>query len=147
MPTELSTRSTRDSHLEAAKLLVLTSISEDAWATLVHTMTEAVVTSNQQVRRLRPAFDLFFKQYLTRAELAVRLAPLYVERFTELELRQMIWFYSTDAGKKALVEMPGLMQAGGAIGQRIVEEHQADLQRILAEYVAAHPEAAPETPR
>lgn len=143
MPSELATEGGRQSHLDAAKTLVLTTVSDEAWSVMIATMADAVITTNPEVRALRPAFDRFFKEFLTREELASRSAALYAEHFTELELRQMIWFYSTPTGKKAIIEMPMLMQASSEIGRQIVEDRSAELNRILSEYIEAHPEAAP----
>src|SRR5690606_31744942 len=88
MPTELAAESSRESHLEAAKMLVLTTVTPETWDEIVRTMTTSVITTNPQLAPLRPVFDSFFAEYVTREALAARAAPLYAERFSELELRQ-----------------------------------------------------------
>jgi hypothetical protein len=119
------------------------TISEESMSTMVQLSLDSVLRASPGLARLRPVFDEFFRQYLTRETLAEKLAPLYAGRFTELELRQMAWFYRTPVGQKSLVELPGLIQAGGSAGQAIVTEHSADLERMIGEYVSAHPEVAP----
>ena len=44
--------------------------------------------------------------------LADAYAPLYDARFTEAELREIVAFYRSPAGRKTLAEMPVLMQQG-----------------------------------
>lgn len=46
------------------------------------------------------------------------IIPIYHKYFTAAELKEMIRFYSTDLGQKAIRVMPALMQEGMAAGQR-----------------------------
>jgi uncharacterized protein len=46
------------------------------------------------------------------------MIPLYDKYFTGAEIKEMIRFYSTDLGQKAIRVMPALMQEGMAAGQK-----------------------------
>lgn len=138
MPTSLSS-TTRESHLAAARELVFQSISEEVVTTLRQTVFNAIIQSNPEARRLGPVFEEFFTRYFTREAMADGIAPLYVERFSELELRQIVWFNNTPVGRRAIAEVPALMQAGSNVGRDIVTSHQAELMQMISDYTASHP--------
>ena len=58
-------------------------------------------------------------------------ARIYAEAFTEDELRQIITFYKTPAGQKAINKIPMLMGMGAALGQKRVQENRAELQEMI----------------
>ena len=58
---------------------------------------------------------------------------IYIETFTEKELKEMNAFYNTATGKKALKETPALMSKGAALGQKRVQENISELQGMIAE--------------
>jgi uncharacterized protein len=65
-------------------------------------------------------FETFSELFLTRFPQRIDLqglfeevyVPLYDEHFDEAELRQLVAFYRSPAGRKALTVMPTLMQQG-----------------------------------
>ena len=46
------------------------------------------------------------------------IIPLYEQRFSQKEIRDVIAFYRTPTGQKMLAELPGLMSDGMRIGQQ-----------------------------
>jgi hypothetical protein len=60
------------------------------------------------------------------------LVALYTARFDELTVRQMIAFYETEAGAAMVTESPELIRVCGALGQRRVREHLAELPGLIA---------------
>jgi hypothetical protein len=60
------------------------------------------------------------------------VVKLYQDAFSEAELRDLIAFYHTPTGRKALTVMPELMQKGMAIGMEKAQEHTAELQELIA---------------
>ncbi|MFN0128498.1 MAG: DUF2059 domain-containing protein [Verrucomicrobiales bacterium] len=83
----------------------------------------------------RPAIRKLFKEFAESIadapELKTRLTALYKESFTEAELSDMLAFYETPTGKKALEKIPALFQKGAAIGQDLAQKKQAELEREL----------------
>jgi hypothetical protein len=75
---------------------------------------------------------------LSWAALKPDLAEVYAREFTEPELRELLRFYQSPIGKKASSKIPALMQMGMEIGQRHVQEHMPELQKILQDKAAAH---------
>jgi uncharacterized protein len=91
--------------------------------------------------------DLFFNKTFTDPELKKSLVKLYEQKFTNDELEEMLHFYDTPTGKKALLSMPEIMGEAGKIGQKLAGKNSAELQKqiqdIMAKYKDAKPEAAP----
>ena len=51
--------------------------------------------------------------------------------FAEAELRDMIAFYKTPTGQKAIAKLPALMAKGAQIGQQRIQEHLPELQEAI----------------
>jgi len=65
--------------------------------------------------------DEFWKRMAAEAkvdDLIDLVIPIYSSHFTLDEINQLIDFYSTPIGKKAITEMPGVMQECMAAGQK-----------------------------
>ena len=60
------------------------------------------------------------------------MMKIYMEEFTEEELREITRFYQTPVGQKVLEKMPVLMQKGVKVGMELAELHQERLQEDIA---------------
>jgi hypothetical protein len=69
------------------------------------------------------------------SDLMVRMVPLYAKHFTRDEVRALLAFYQTDAGRKAVSVMPTLMQEGAQVGQEwartMAPALQAEIEKRL----------------
>ena len=86
---------------------------------------------------VKAAFMRFAESVADAPELKGKIIELYEESFTEPELRELIAFYSTPTGKKALSKLPELMQKGAVIGQKIAGDKQEKFQAELKEIMKA----------
>jgi hypothetical protein len=60
------------------------------------------------------------------------MVRLYMDRFSEKELREITAFYKTPAGRKAIDTLPELMRLSATYGLRKAEEHAAELDEMVA---------------
>jgi hypothetical protein len=58
---------------------------------------------------------------------------LYAETFTEEEIDGMLAFYKSPAGRAMLEKMPVLMQRSMALSQRMMQEIQPEMTKIIEE--------------
>jgi hypothetical protein len=93
----------------------------------------AQIRANPQLKQFEPKLRQFFAKYMSWQALQGDFAAIYMNAFTEDEFKQMLAFYKTPAGRKALQKMPTLMEEGAAIGVKRVQEHMPELQKVLAE--------------
>jgi hypothetical protein len=66
------------------------------------------------------------------SELEAEMVRLYMEAFSEKELRELAAFYKTPVGRKVIAVTPELMKKGAEIGMRRGEEHSEELYEMLA---------------
>lgn len=65
------------------------------------------------------------------ADLEKEMVRLYMDRFSEKELREVIAFYKTPTGRKAIETLPELMRQGATLGMQKAQEHAVELQEML----------------
>ncbi len=120
-----------DSHrTAAAELLVLM----DADSQMMGGAQAIADTMLQQNPTLRPFRDVLLEwatRYLTWEKFEVKLVDMYVDVFTESELREMIAFYNTPTGRKSVEMGPTLMQRGAMLGGEVASEHAAELEAMI----------------
>ena len=86
----------------------------------------------------------FFEKHLSYEALKEEYADLYVEAFTEAEIRELIAFYETPLGQKTLNLLPDLMQRGTEIGARRLRANMDELmEQIQARQTELLEEALP----
>lgn len=102
---------------------------------LAKQMTDAMVAQMASNPALAPYQDVltdWFKKINAGGALETEVVRLYVETFSESELREMIAFYKTPVGQKALQKMPELLQKGMAVGQKLAQDHMPELKAAIA---------------
>ena len=62
-----------------------------------------------------------------------KVVPIYAEKFTHAEIRELLAFYASPIGKKINALMPELMAEGGRIGQEWAESNGARMQQRVAD--------------
>jgi hypothetical protein len=62
------------------------------------------------MQKARPQLDKFFAKYLSWAALKDDFIMLYMQTFSEPEVRELIAFYKTPTGRKAVQQMPVLFE-------------------------------------
>ena len=100
------------------------------------------VQSNPAIARYEPQLRAFFAKYMSWDSIQDDFAKLYMKAFSEAEMKQLVAFYKTPVGKKALNEMPSLMQQGAQLGMERVQAHMGELQAMLQEPPAGAKPAA-----
>jgi uncharacterized protein len=73
----------------------------------------------------------FVSAFAPRGELMTKLAGIYATHFTHTEVRAILAFYATDAGRKSISVMPKLAQEGGAAGQLWAQQNMPRVMGVL----------------
>ena len=95
-------------------------------------MIDAQIKTNPAMAPYADIMHTWIAHVLQDIDLQGIVVKLYMESFSEAELRDLITFYRTPTGKKALTVMPQLMQKGMTIGMEKAQEHTAELQELIA---------------
>ena len=96
--------------------------------------TEAVMGILRQDPEMAPYEQVFrdwYQKVLAEADLEAEMVKLYMETFSEKELREIAAFYKTPVGRKAVTVMPDLMRKGAEIGMMRAQEHADELEEML----------------
>lgn len=81
-----------------------------------------------QVREIEAAFNDWLEKEIKWDELKPQMLELYVREFSEPELRDILAFYKSPTGLKALKRLPALMAEGAKIGEKYAQTKQAGLE-------------------
>jgi uncharacterized protein len=127
--------------LTAAKELFVAMGSEAQFATVVDTMTAGMagIIKQQHPTKGAEIDDVFGKlkaKFKSRSsEIVDMAAPLWAERFSVAELKEVTKFFQSPIGRKVIAEQPGIMQKsmqmGMVWGQRIGQEVEAEARAEL----------------
>ena len=94
------------------------------------TMVDGMMARLPPQARQRDKLIAFFSKHVGWESLKNDFIKNYVEAFTSAELRELVTFYKTPTGQKALQTIPSLMQKSAKKGQ---ERVKAALPELLKE--------------
>ncbi len=80
----------------------------------------------------------YFTKVMTDEGLRNDVAKLYGELFNEDELEELLAFYQTPVGQKALFEMPKVLGEAMKLGQKHAEKYAPDFQKEVQAIVEKH---------
>ncbi len=101
------------------------------------TMAGVGASIEMQLRRdpaMEPYKDVLLQwaqKFLTWDEIGAKVVGIYADAFTDAELRDMIRFYKTSTGQKALSQQQMLMTQGATIGEEVARQHLDELQDMI----------------
>lgn len=119
--------------LDAAGELLDVMGAEKSMAMFAGVMIDAMIQQNPEIEPLRDVFSTWMDSIFDWKILRPRYVAIYAASFSEAELRELIAFYRTPTGSKALTLMPELAQRGAEIGNEMVMEHSQELEQLIAE--------------
>jgi hypothetical protein len=119
------------SHRQATmELLEVMGLEKNALAG-AQTMLNVMLSQNAEMEPYRDIFMKWAESTMDWDKMAPRMADLYMQTFTEAEVRELIAFYKTPLGRKTLDQMPVLMEEGAKIGADLAKEHQGELEEAI----------------
>ena len=133
------------SHEQAVTELFHLMDLETAMVSSATAMIDSQIQANPQIAPYRDVLIQWSSKYLTWDNMASPLVKIYMEAFTEAETREMIAFYRTPTGRKALTKLPELYQKGAAVGAEVGQAHQDELKTMILERKAQLEAAAAAT--
>lgn len=129
--SDLSHAETEDSHRSAAAKYLRLAAVDKVMVSMAPMMTEAMLKGNPLLEPYSGVLRDWAVKTMTWENFEERLVNAYVEAFSEKELQEMIAFYQTPTGQKAIRLQPEMMQRGGEIGNEVAMEHQNELKKMV----------------
>ena len=119
------------SHRQAALDLMEQTDVEGTMQTSIDEMLGQQIKASPEIAPFEDVLRDFMAEHLSFDAVRDDLVELYVEAFTEDELREIIAFNETPVGQKAIRMTPMIMVEAMRIGQQAVEENQDVLVRQI----------------
>ena len=135
----------RASHQQAAAELLEVMHVERSVADAIDMVLTAQLQANPQLAQFEDLLRAFLSKYMAWDALREDYIQLYVDTFSEAEIRHLLKFYRTPAGQKLIDALPQLMKKCAELGQAKVVEHLDELKAQATER-ALELEKAKETP-
>lgn len=94
--------------------------------------TMALILQDPDMAPYKDVVRGWFQKVFSEAEIESEMVKIYMERFSEKELREIAAFCRTPAGRKAIAAMPDLMEEAAGIGMKRAQEHGYELDEMIA---------------
>lgn len=126
----------------AAELLHVLHAERSAMAG-VDVMIDMMIRNHPMMAPYRAVMMRWAKKYLSWSRMGPKMVRMYANAFTESQLRDLIRFYNTPTGRKAVRELPKLERRGAMIGEQMAMRHTAELQQMIKARAAQLQKASP----
>lgn len=127
-----SVRADEESHRIAVEEFFKTTNAEETYQKSLEAMVDLQVKSNPQLAPLRAVMLEFFNEYVSWSKILPQVTALYVETFSEEEIKVYTAFFSTPEGKKWSANQSEIFSKSAQIGQAEVTRNMAKLQEMIA---------------
>jgi uncharacterized protein len=101
-------------------------------------MIDPIVASMRQrgmpdaaAQEVKVAFNEWFTETIKWEDLKPKMAEIYMQQFTEAELKDLVAFYQTPTGKKAIEKLPAVTQQSAVVGREHAQKNGESLQLKL----------------
>ncbi len=126
------------SHLAAAeKLIEVLDVVENMHKSMMSSFEgqlkqmQSMGLGANQMQEIRGSAENLVKKVIDDPALKQRILELFLEEFTEQELRQVIAFYTSALGKKVKEKIPQIYEKGGELGRKLLKKNQAEFVKTL----------------
>ena len=126
------------SHVEQVDKLFKLTQMEKKIDESVDSVLQLQLRQNPQLEKHSKEMRNFFTKYIGWDALKVDLAAMYMETFTEDELKAINNFYITPAGQKVINSLPQLVQKRNQLSMQRLQQNIGELQKIIGQPAAAH---------
>jgi hypothetical protein len=126
-------RADEASHKAALKEMFKVTHMDEVMSKTIETMLDQQVQQNPAIAKYRHVMSLFFQKYMSWQSLEDDMMKIYMEEFTEDEIKELTAFYRTPLGQKAITKAPAMMAKGAEIGQQRVQQNIGELRKMIAD--------------
>jgi hypothetical protein len=119
------------SHRQAAETLLTVIKTEQDIQASADRLAENLLRQNPQLAQHNTTVKTFITKYMNWSTLKEDVINLYVQAFTEDELKQLTSFYRSPIGQKAADKMPELANAGTQLGLTRLRANREELDQMI----------------
>lgn len=119
------------SHRQAALDLIDLMGLEEQMMGGATAMVDVMSSQNPSLIPYRDVILEWSESIMTWEIFGPKMIDIYAEAFSEDELKDLVAFYKTPTGRKAITLMPELMQKGAQLGANEAQQHIPRLQQMI----------------
>jgi hypothetical protein len=117
-------------HEEAAREVFKLAGGEELATAGVEAMM-AIFRETPEAAAYEDVFREWSRKVFAESDFETEVVRLYMETFSEKELREIAAFYKTPVGRKAIASLPELTKKSAEIGMKQAEAHASELEEML----------------
>lgn len=125
------------SHLQEVEKLFRLTQMEKKIDESVDTVMQLQLRQNPQLAQHSKEMHTFFSKYIGWHALKNDLATMYMQTFSEDEVKSINAFYITPAGQKVINSLPGLVQKRNQLAMQRLQQNIGELQKIVGQSAPA----------
>lgn len=91
-----------------------------------------MVRGNPELAPYEDVVRAWYKKVFAQGDLEPQVVRIYMNAFSEAELRELSAFYRSPIGQKALAKIPEVTKQAAEVGMRLGREHAGELQEMIA---------------
>lgn len=129
----LSQAADNNSHLQQVEILFRLTQMDKKIDESVDSILQLQIRQNPQLAEHSAEMRSFFTKYISWSALKNDLANMYMQTFTEKELKAVNDFYITPVGQKVINELPQLVQQRNQLAMQRLQQNIGELQKIVAQ--------------
>ena len=121
-----------NSHLEQVEILFKLTRMEQKIDESVESVAQLQLRQNPALAAKSGQLMAFLEKYIGWDAVKADLYAMYMQTFTEDELKTINDFYITPTGQKVIVIVPQLVQERNRLAMQRLQENVGELQRIMS---------------
>ena len=110
----------------------------EAMLPMIEKIAADLKLDNEGKAELVDIFRAWFREDIDRDKIYQQMKQLYVQAFSDYEIREITAFYQTAIGKKFIAALPNLMKDGAQIGMQEAQVKQVKLMERLKPFLEKH---------
>jgi len=110
----------------------------EAMMPMIDQMAVKFKLNNEGKEELKDIFRSWFNEDIDRSKMMSEMKRLYLQTFTDDEIRKITEFYQTPVGARFLEKSPQLMQLGAQIGMKEAQSKQVKLMERVKPFIEKH---------
>jgi len=120
-----------DSHRQAVeKLFKLTQMQEKINES-VDNVLQIQLQQSPQLEPHRQVLNDFLQKHIGWNSMKDAITAMYIEAFSEAELKEMNAFYMTPTGQRVISDVPQLVQRRNQLAMQRMQENIGELQKLI----------------
>ena len=135
--TSASAVANESSHRAAAERLLQLMEIDQLMTQAREQLLQLQIRQHPELSNFESELREFFDRHLSWASVKSDIISIYMAEFPEADLKEMISFYETPVGRRAVQKMPALVAKTTEVSRTRLRQHLPELQEALRRSAAA----------